>query len=408
MAQPMARTAQRLAFLLPVALVVGVAGGPARGDQQSLAAVTGDVRQGATAVAMTTLDTLDTEYKTFDLVQLAEGLENPWGMAFLPGGQILVTEKDGRLLLWNNGDLADVSGLPEVSTDGQGGLLDVAVHPDYDNTGWIYLTYSQPDGQGQTATALARARLEGNTLVDRADIFVQNRFSEPGRHYGSRLAWANDGTLLMTIGDRGSDPPRAQDLADHAGKVLRLNDDGSIPADNPFVNDPEALDEIYAYGVRNIQGMVVDPDRGTVWVSDHGPRGGDEINRIEAGLNYGWPLVTRGLDYGSEGPFPDAINRRMEGVVEPFYEFLPTHAPSGLAFVTGDRFSPWTGNLLAGGLRSERIRRVVFDEQEVLHEEELLLQDIGRIRDVRQGPDGYIYVLNDESDGGLYRLEPAD
>lgn len=404
----MARTAQPLAFLLPVALVVGVAGGPASGDQRSLAAVTGDVRQGATAVAMTTLDTLDTEYKTFDLVQLAEGLENPWGMAFLPGGQILVTEKGGRLLLWNNGDLADVSGLPEVSTDGQGGLLDVAVHPDYDNTGWIYLTYSQPDGQGQTATALVRARLDGNTLVDRADIFVQNRFSEPGRHYGSRLAWANDGTLLMTIGDRGSDPPRAQDLADHAGKVLRLNDDGSIPADNPFVNDSEALDEIYAYGVRNIQGMVVDPDSGTVWVSDHGPRGGDEINRIEAGLNYGWPLVTRGLDYGSEGPFPDAINRRMEGVVEPFYEFLPTHAPSGLAFVTGDRFSPWTGNLLAGGLRSERIRRVVFDEQEVLHEEELLLQDIGRIRDVRQGPDGYIYVLNDESDGGLYRLEPAD
>lgn len=396
---------QRLASILPMVVLLGACSA-ANDDPSETVAVNGHESAPSAIAAAATLDTFDTEYETFELIQLASGLEHPWGMAFLPDGQILITERPGRLQLWNNGELTEISGTPQVNAQGQGGLLDVAIHPDFNDNGWLYLTYAKPDGNGRTATALGRARLEGANLEAWEDIFVQNRYSQPGRHYGSRLAWAQDGTLLMTIGDRGSEPPRAQDLNDHAGKVLRLNDDGSIPSDNPFVDDPDALDEIYAYGVRNTQGMVVDPASGDIWTTDHGPRGGDEINRIEAGLNYGWPLVTRGLDYGSEGPFPDAINRRMEGVIEPFYEFLPTHAPSGLAWVSGDTFPAWEGNLLAGGLRSERIRRVVFDEQEVLHEEELLLQEVGRIRDVRQGPDGYIYVLNDASKAGLYRLAP--
>jgi len=395
---------QPLVSILPVVLLIGACAA-ANGSPPEITADSDRESASSAIAAAETLDTFDTEYETFELVQLASGLVHPWGIAFLPDGRILITERPGRLQLWENGELTEIAGIPEVNAQGQGGLLDVAVHPDVEDNGWIYLTYAKPDGNGQTATALGRARLEGSGLEDWEDIFVQNRYSQPGRHYGSRLAWAQDGTLLMTIGDRGSEPPRSQDLNDHAGKVLRLNDDGSIPSDNPFVDDPDALDEIYAYGVRNTQGMVVDPGSGDIWTTDHGPRGGDEINRIEAGLNYGWPLVTRGLDYGSEGPFPDAINRRMEGVVEPFYEFLPTHAPSGLAWVSGDTFPAWEGNLLAGGLRSERIRRVVFDEQEVLHEEELLLQEVGRIRDVRQGADGYIYVLTDESDGTLYRLE---
>lgn len=354
------------------------------------------------------VDTEDTEYEEIRLVEVVSGLEHPWSMAFLPDGRILVTERSGRLNMITNGELTQISGVPEVSAESQGGLLDVVIHLAYSEKGWIYLTYSKSNDNGETATALARGRLEGNTLVDVEDLFVQNLYSQPGRHYGSRLAWTNDGKLLMSIGDRGVEPSRAQALNDHAGTLLRLNDDGSVPDDNPFVNDPEALDEIYAYGLRNIQGMVVDRATGEIWVTDHGPRGGDELNRIEAGNNYGWPIVTRGLDYDTENPISEAQARRMEGMTEPFYEFLPTHAPSGLALVSADRFPAWQGNLLAGGLNSERIRRVVFDENEVLHEEELLLGKVGRIRDVREGPDGNIYVLNDESNASLYRIEPMN
>ncbi|MGM9499048.1 PQQ-dependent sugar dehydrogenase [Desertifilum tharense IPPAS B-1220] len=368
----------------------------------------GDVQARDLSQNLTEVATEDTQYKDIRILKVAENLENPWAVAFLPDGRYLVTERRGRLNLIDNGQVTQISGVPEVSDRGQGGLLDVVLHPNFTQNGWVYLTYSKPNGNGETATALARGRLNGTALEDVTDIFVQNRYSQPGRHYGSRLAWTNDGKLLMTIGDRGVEPPRAQDRADHAGTLLRLNDDGSVPNDNPFVGNPEVLDEIYAYGLRNIQGLVVDPATNQIWVTDHGPRGGDKLNRIEAGNNYGWPIVTRGLDYGTEGPFPDAIARRAEGIAPPFYEFLPTHAPSGLAFVTAPQFSAWQGNLLAGGLRSQRIRRVVFDANEVLHEEELLLRTVGRIRDVRQGPNGHIYVLTDESDGGLYRIEPIN
>lgn len=359
-----------------------------------------------------------TEYQDIRVSEVAGPFENPWAVEFLPDGRKLVTERPGRLQLVEDGDSTEVDGLPELTAQNQGGLLDVRLHPDYEDNGWIYLTYSKPEDDGSdTATAVARAQLDDDEmeLTDLEDVYVQERYSGPGRHYGSRMGWLSDGTLLVSIGDRGAEPPRAQDTQDSAGSVIRIEEDGEIPGDNPFVDDDDVLDEIYTYGNRNIQGMVVDEETDDVWATNHGPRGGDELYPIEAGNNYGWPVVTQGLNYGDQGPFPDFEARSMDGVEEPFHEFFPTMAPSGLALVTTDRFDHWEGNLLAGGLRGERIRRIVVHddrildegEYEVLHQEELLLQEIGRIRDVREGPDGDIWVLTDAGDGSLYRIEPA-
>lgn len=352
---------------------------------------------------------LNSQYESIKLSQVVGSLENPWSVAFLSDGRFLVTERPGRLNVIENGQAMEISGIPDVSARGQGGLLEVLPHHSYDENGWIYLTYSKPNGGNETATALLRGRIDENyEFVDVEELFEQNLYSSPGRHYGSRLAWMSDGTLLMSIGDRGGDPPRAQETEDHAGTLLRLNDDGSVPNDNPFVNDNSVADEIYSYGHRNIQGLIVNHDNNEIWGTEHGPRGGDELNKINAGENYGWPTVTLGRDYGSQGIFPGSEARTMEGMVDPIYEFLPTHAPSGLALVTSDEFPVWKGNLLAGGLRSERIRRLVIENNTVIHDEELLLGEIGRIRDVRQGPDGKIYVLTDHEDGALYVMEQDD
>jgi aldose sugar dehydrogenase len=355
---------------------------------------------------------LRTEYHGIRVVRVLGGLEHPWSVAFLPDGRKLVTERPGRLNIVEGSNKAQISGLPEIHAQNQGGLMEVVLHPNYAENGWIYLTYSKSNGHGETATALIRGRLDGNTLVDVEELFVQDRYSGPGRHYGSKLAWMSDGTLLMSIGDRGVNPTRAQDNRDHAGTILRLNDDGSVPSDNPFVNNPDALDEIYSYGHRNIQGLVVNRETDEIWVTEHGPRGGDLLHLIQPGHNYGWPLVAQGLDYRTQDTFPHTRARRMDGVTPHIYEFLPTLAPSGLAIVTSDRFPRWKGDILAGGLRAERIRRLVVREYEgryeVFHDEELLLGEVGRIRDVREGPDGYIYVLTDHSNGGLYRVEPIN
>jgi aldose sugar dehydrogenase len=347
---------------------------------------------------------IQTQYQRIRLVRVAEGLEHPWAVAFLPDGRFLVTERPGRLNIVSQGGATPVSGLPDVHAFRQGGLMDVSLHPEFDENGFVYLTYSKGDASG-TTTALGRGRLVGTRLVGFQDLFVQDRLSEPGRHYGSRIAWLPDGTLLLSIGDRGADPPRAQDPLDHAGKLLRLNDDGTVPADNPFVGRDDVHPEIYSLGHRNIQGLIVAPGSGEIWATEHGPRGGDELNLIRPGENYGWPLVSKARDYGTEEQYGEARSR--EGYVDPVYEFLPTHAPSGLALVTQERFPQWRGNLLAGGLRAERIRRVVLEDYVVVHEEELLLGRVGRIRDVREGPDGNIYVLSDEADGALYRVESA-
>ena len=357
--------------------------------------------------------TSNSQYTDLRVTKVTGGLEHPWAVAFLPDGRMLVTERPGRLNIIQNGEIQRVDGLPEIHARGQGGLMEVVLHPEYEANGWIYLTWSKPDGEGQTATALGRARLDGHSLVDYEELFVQDRFSSPGRHYGSKLAWTPDGKLLMSIGDRGTDPPRAQDLMDHAGTLLRLNDDGTVPQDNPFVGDDNALDEIFSYGHRNIQGLVVHPETGQIWATEHGPRGGDELNLLEAGKNYGWPVVTLGLNYRDQQEFPHSEARRKEGMVDPVYELLPTHAPSGLAIVNPGHFTArWDHNLLAGGLRAERIRRLVVDNPEgfyeVIHDEELLLKEIGRIRDVRIGPDNNIYIVNDARDGALWKVAPAN
>lgn len=349
-------------------------------------------------------DEIGTEYQPIRVVRLAGGLDRPWGVAFLPGGDYLVTERPGRLKLLRDGRLSNVSGLPEISAVRQGGLLDVSLHPEFADNGWVYLSYSSA-GEGGTATTLGRGRLEADSLVDFEQLFIQDRFSDPGRHYGSRIAWLSDGTLLLSVGDRGVQPERAQDLLDHAGKVLRLNADGTPPAGNPFVGRDDAHPEIFSLGHRNIQGLAVVPGTDEIWATEHGPRGGDELNRIVPGGNYGWPVVSRAREYRTEAQYGEARSR--EGFIDPVYEFLPTLAPSGLALVTQDRFPRWRGNLLAGGLAAERVRRVVLEDKVVVHEEELLLGLVGRIRDVREGPDGNIYVLSDETDGGLYRVESA-
>ena len=348
-----------------------------------------------------------TQYVRIQVVEVVRGLEHPWSLAFLPDGSYLVTERPGRLNRVRNGEITRITGLPEdIHARGQGGLMEVLPHPDFAENGWVYLTYSRGDSQG-TATTLIRGRLEGDRLVEVERLFTQDRMSSPGRHYGSKLAWTPEGYLLMSIGDRGGEPPRAQDLADAAGTLLRLTEDGKPAPGNPFLDKEGALPEIYSYGHRNIQGLIVNAENGEIWSTEHGPRGGDELNRHEAGGNYGWPVVSRGLDYRTQETFRHTEARHsVPGMIDPVYELLPTLAPSGLALVTTDRYNRWQGDLIAGGLRAERLRRLVVQDDEVLHDEELILGMIGRIRDVRESPDGYLYVLNDRRDGGIYRIEP--
>ena len=353
---------------------------------------------------------IGTEYQRIELTKVVESLEHPWSIAFLPDGRLLVTERPGHLNIVDaDGSKSRVSGVPEVAARGQGGLLEVSLHPDFADNQLIYLTYSRADGtsNGDTATTLARGRLDGDSLYDVEDIFVQDRYSQPGRHYGSRLAWLPDGTLLMSIGDRGAEPPRAQDRMDHAGKLLRLNDDGGVPADNPFVDDDDVRSEIYSMGHRNIQGLIVHPETGEIWATEHGPRGGDELNLVQPGKNYGWPVQTRGRDYRSQEQFADSV-RDHPDMVNPVIDWTPSLAASGLAVLVDDHFPAWQGNFLAGGLRSEQIRRIVFEGGEPVHEEELIRGRIGRIRDIRIGPDGHIYVATDSSDGAIYRISPEN
>jgi glucose/arabinose dehydrogenase len=331
------------------------------------------------------IEALDSQYEQIRVVEVAGGLAHPWSMAFLPDERLLVTEREGQLLLVENGTAEPVGGVPEVHSQNQGGLLDVAVHPDFAATGWVYLTYSRGDAEG-TVTALARGRLDGTELAEVEDIFAANIPHPPGRHYGSRIAFKADGTLLLSIGDRGLMDP-SQDLTDHTGSIIRLNDDGSIPDDNPFTGASAALPEIWSYGHRNPQGLLVHPVTGRVWSTEHGPRAGDELNLIEPGENYGWPVVSRGLDYRTQ-------------------EQIGTGR--SLAVYTGDQFEAWHGDFFVGSLVRSHLVRVVMLGHEVIHEEELLRDEIGRIRDVRDGPDGFLYVLTDENPGGVYRLEPAD
>jgi aldose sugar dehydrogenase len=337
--------------------------------------------------------------------ELVTGLANPWSMAFLPGGDILVTERPGRVRLIRGGVLRPepVDGAPPAQSGGQGGMLDIVLHPGFDTNRLVYISYSKAVSGGRT-TAVARARWEDDRLEGLVDVFVAQAAGSAGQHFGSRIVFDRNGSMYVTIGDRGT-AERAQNLNDHAGTTLRLHDDGSVPDDNPFVGRDDARPEIFTYGNRNPQGLAVHPETGEVWLNEHGPRGGDEINRLEAGGNYGWPNFRYANHYDGRS-IPDY--QPGQGVVLPLVDWTPALAPSGLAFYTGDRFPNWRGSVFSGGLVGQQIRRVVFDGTEVVHQEQLLADYGARIRDVRQGPDGYIYFLTDSSSGVLARLEPAD
>ncbi|SDE31535.1 PQQ-dependent sugar dehydrogenase [Rhodospira trueperi] len=343
----------------------------------------------------------------FRLEVLTDRLSYPWAMAFLPDGAALVTERGGALRLWRDGDLDDrpINGVPEVWASGQGGLLDVLVHPDFDQTGWIYLSLSHPDGWGRAHTRVVRAVFdrEAHALRDVTVIVDALPPGRGGRHFGSRLAIGGDGMLYITTGERG-DRPRAQDLTDLAGKVLRLRPDGTIPADNPFVGRDDARPEVFAYGTRNGQGMDVHPETGAVWFHEHGPRGGDELNIVRAGVNYGWPVITYGMNYNGT---PMGEGTHKPGMEQPVHYWDPSIAPSGMAIYDGDAFPNWRGDIFVGALKFQLIARLEMDGDRVVREERLLEHSLGRIRALEVGPDGALYILTDAADGRLARLMPA-
>ena len=346
------------------------------------------------------------EKHTFTVVTLVGGLQNPWGMAWLPDGQMLVTERAGRLRIVSKDfklDPKPVEGLPKIVVGGQGGLFDVALHPAYKENGWIYISYNGP-GEGGHGTELMRAKLNGHQLSDAQVLFRLLPKSDTGLHFGGRIVFDGKGHVFLTLGDRG-EMQRAQRLDDHAGSVIRLNDDGSVPKDNPFVNRKDAKPEKFTFGNRNIQGAALHPKTGELWTHEHGPQGGDEINIIRAGRNYGWPVITYGANYGTGTKIGEGT--RKAGLEDPLYYWAPSIAPSGMAFYQGDKFPNWRGNLLVGALRDEMLVRLELDGEKIVKEERLMRRAIGRLRDVHVGPDGYIYLLTDERRGVLARLEPA-
>ena len=338
----------------------------------------------------------------FEVQTVVNGLDVPWGMAFLPDGAVLISERDGNLRIVRDGELQDdpIEGTPEVWANGQGGLLDITLHPDYEENGWIYISYSNP-GDGGANTAIIRAKLSENSLTEIEELFVAEPFTGRGQHFGSRIVFDPDGYMYFSIGDRG-EKELAQDITTTNGKVYRLNDDGSIPEDNPFVGK-DGLDEIYNYGHRNPQGMDVHPETGKVWTHEHGPRGGDEINIEKPGANYGWPVISYGINY--DGSVLTEETER-EGMEQPIHYWDPSIAPSGMAFITGETYPAWEGNIMVGALSFQLLSRVVLDGEEFVKEERLL-EGTGRIRDVVQAPDGYIYYSN-ESDGTINRILPVN
>jgi len=342
----------------------------------------------------------------FRVVKLVEGLEYPWGLAFLPDGRMLVTERPGRLrIIGKDGALEPkpVAGLPQIAAYGQGGLLDVALHPRFNENSMVYLSYAAR-GEGGAGTEVARGRLSGNQLEDVQVVFRQQPKGSAGRHFGSRLVFDRQGYLYITLGDRG-EQARAQKPDDHAGSVIRLHDDGRVPQDNPFVGKPGWKPEKFTLGNRNIQGAALHPQTGILWTHEHGPQGGDEVNVIRPGANYGWPVITYGVNYGIGTKIGEGTHK--SGMAQPLHYWVPSIAPSGMAFYAGDRFPRWRGDLFVGALRDEMLVRLKLDGEKVVREERMLKNTLGRIRDVRNGPDGYLYLLTDESRGVLARLEPA-
>ncbi|WP_418639232.1 PQQ-dependent sugar dehydrogenase [Winogradskyella sp.] len=316
-------------------------------------------------------------------------LNNPWGFTFLPDNSILITEKSGELIHFKDGKKTAISGLPEIYVRGQGGLLDIILHPDYATNGWIYFSYASPKGEGSGGnTSIARAKLKNNSLTDLQVLYKAQPNTTKGQHFGSRLVFDKKGYLFFSIGDRGNRDENPQDITKDCGKIYRLNADGTIPEDNPFVNNNNAKKAIYSYGHRNPQGMTLHPKTGDMWTHEHGPRGGDEINIITSGKNYGWPIISYGINYS--GTKFTEISKK-EGMEQPLHYWDPSIAPSGMAFIDSNKYGDWNGNLLIGSLKFQYLDMCTLKDNTIVKEERLL-DGLGRIRSIKQGPDGYIYV----------------
>ncbi|WP_318311284.1 PQQ-dependent sugar dehydrogenase [Flagellimonas crocea] len=332
---------------------------------------------------------------------VVEDLQNPWGMIFMPNNAILITEKSGKVLMHRSGRTFEIENPPEIYNRGQGGLMDVELHPDFKNNGWIYFSYASTEGEEKGGnTAIMRARLSNNKLMDKELLYKASPNSTRGQHFGSRIEFDRNGYLFFSIGERGNRDVNPQDITRDGGKIYRLHDDGSIPEDNPFIDEKGAKKAIYSYGHRNPQGLALHPETGELWEHEHGPRGGDEINIIKKGKNYGWPVVTYGINY-SGTKITDETSR--PGMEQPIYQWTPSIAPSGMAFVTSSKYADWKGNLLVGSLAFQYLERLELDNNKVIRREKLL-DGLGRVRNVRQAPDGFIYVGVEGK--GIYRLVP--
>ncbi len=342
----------------------------------------------------------------FRLVSVAEGLTNPWGFDFLPDGSLIVTEWSGAIRLVHDGVVSPpLRGAPPVLTRGDqtAGMLSVAIDPDFAINHTIYLCYLHGE-YDSNVSRIANAQLRGGALVNQKVIFEGNDRAESFHHSGCRFLWGEDGALFVTFGDRRHLPKEAQNLGSSTGSIIRIEKDGAIPVDNPFVGEPGARPEIWAYGVRNVQGTAMHPETGEVWFSEHGPLGGDEVNILKRGANYGWPIATYGIDYDGSIITEDA---QLPGVEGPLFYWRPSTAPSGLAFYTGDQFPKWKGDLFMGSLADRRLIRMELHGDRILFQEHLLAELDTRIRQVRMGPDGFLYLITDADPGGVYRLEPA-
>lgn len=351
-------------------------------------------------------DVTKSEAQDFIIETVVTGLNVPWGLVFLPDGDLLISERSGKLHRFSKGKLSPpIEGLPPIKAKGQGGLLDLCLHPDYAENGWIYFAYSalNPEmGKSMSNTAIMRAKLDGNKLVDQQVIFTGDPFTDRSHHYGCKLAFDDKGHLFFGIGDRGQHFDFPQKLDNSNGKMHRINDDGTIPNDNPFVNTKGAIASIYSYGHRNPQGTSIHPQTGELWVSEHGPRGGDELNLVEPAKNYGWPVISYGINY--DGSILTKLTEK-EGMEQPVHYWTPSIAPCGMTFLTGDKYKNWQNNIFIGSLRFEYLERVVLEGNKVTHTEKLL-EGIGRVRNVVVGPDGLIYVAT-ENPGKIVRLVPV-
>jgi glucose/arabinose dehydrogenase len=351
----------------------------------------------------------------FDVVTVAEGLQNPWGLSFLPGGRFIVTEKPGRMrIIAADGTLSEpITGLPPVDARGQGGLLDVTLDPEFPSNQLIYWSYAEPQGDGTNNTAVARGKLvtEGAPRVDNVQvIFHQAPSLNSQQHYGNRLVFGRDGTLFVTLGDRSVLPGRvqAQDLAGLIGKIVRINADGTIPKDNPFVGKDGVRPEIWSYGHRNVQGATLHPTTGELWSIEHGPRGGDELNISRKGKDYGWPTITYGIEYNGR-PISDSLTAK-DGMEQPIYYWDPVIAPGGMTFYTGALFPAWQGSLFIGAMGGKHLVRLTISGERVVGEERLLTDlqpQTERIRDVGEGPDGALYFITDNAKGRLMKIVPG-